>query len=473
MSDAVLGSLSAHALSALLRDGEISVQEATRDAITRAEAANPTLNAVLSLDTEQALSTAAKADADRRAAGFRGGPLFGVPLAHKDMFNRTGRIATWGAKIRAAAPATADATVIARLKGAGAVPFGALNMAEFAFGITGHNYHVGHCRNPHDPEHITGGSSSGSAAAVAAGIVPFALGSDTGGSIRVPASCCGIAGIRPTWGLVSRAGAMPLSPSLDTIGPLARDVTDLALALSLLAGADPADATAHAPAVDYLAALEMSPKGLRIGIDRSLLEAVTPAVARLLEDAFAVLRDAGAVEVPVEMPDLGELDRYAQLLQFGEASAFHAKWMRDRPEDYSPQVRARLEDGFAVSAVDYIQGLRARPLIARDWLGGPFGQADVLFLPALNRGIPTLAETDVGGGETMAAMIAGLLHFTRPLSYLGFPCLALPTAKDEKGLPNGFQLLGRPYAETTLLGLGSAYQAAVGVPKPRLAAGAA
>ncbi|PKU25510.1 amidase [Telmatospirillum siberiense] len=468
MTETDLGMLPAYALAALLRKGDITALEATKAAIARAEAANPTLNAVVSLETDEALAAAEKADQARRSPHFQGGPLFGVPLAHKDMFNRTGRIASWGAKIRATAPASQDATVIARLRDAGAVQFASLNMAEFAFGITGHNYHIGHCRNPHDPARITGGSSSGSAAAVAAGIVPFALGSDTGGSIRVPASCCGIAGIRPTWGLISRSGAMPLAPSLDTIGPLARDVADLALVLSVLAGADPADATAHAPAADYRAAVAETPEGLRIGVDRTLWESIDPEIARLLDQALSVLLDAGAVEVSVTIPDLLELDRYAQLLQFGEASAFHAKWMRDRPEDYSDQVRARLQDGYAVSAVDYIQGLRARPLILNDWLTGPFDRADVLFLPSLGRGIPTLAETDVGGGEAMTKTIASLLRFTRPLSYLGLPCMALPTGKDANGMPNGFQLLGKPYAETTLLRLGGAYQARVGVPAPRL-----
>lgn len=471
MTETDLGTLPAHALAKLLRKGDITAQEATKAAITRAEAANPTLHAIISLDADEALSLARQADDQRHSSNIGTGALFGVPLAHKDMFNRTGRIASWGAKIRATAPASSDATVITRLKAAGAVHFATLNMAEFAFGITGHNYHVGHCHNPHDPTRITGGSSSGSAAAVAAGIVPFALGSDTGGSIRVPASCCGITGIRPTWGLVSRYGAMPLAPSLDTIGPLARDVADLALALSLLAGADPADSTAHAPKADYQSALGTSPKGVRIGVDRTLWESIDPDIARLLNDALAVLLDAGAEEVPVTIPDLLDLDRHAQLLQFGEASAFHAKWMRERPQDYSDQVRARLQDGYAVSAVDYIQGLRARPLFLSDWLSGPFGQADVLFLPALGRGIPTLAETDVGGGESMTKTIASLLRFTRPLSYLGLPCMALPTGKDANGMPNGFQLLGKPYAETTLLCLGSAYQAGVGVPPPRCIAG--
>jgi len=468
MTSSSLAALSARALAALIREGGISVLEATEDAIARAQAANPTLNAVLSWETDEALASAAEADNRRRSAKFQADALFGVPLAHKDMFDRTGLIASWGAKIRASVPAAGDATVIARLKNAGAIHFASLAMAEFAFGITGHNYHVGHCRNPHNPAHITGGSSSGPAAAVAAGLVPFALGSDTGGSIRVPSACCGISGIRPTWGLISRAGAMPLAPSLDTIGPLARDVGDLALVLSLLAGADSADATAKAPPADYLDALKTSPKGVRIGVDRALFDRVTPDIARMLEDALGVLKDAGAVEVPITIPDLRELDRYAQLLQFGEASAFHAKWMRERPQDYSDQVRARLQDGFAIPAVDYIQGLRARPLIVQDWLKGPFDQADVLFLPVMNRSIPTLNETDVGGGKEMTKVIGGLLHFTRPLSYLGLPVLALPTAKDSQGLPNGFQLMGRPYAEPTLLSLGSAYQTSVGVPKPQI-----
>lgn len=467
MTDKELGALPAHALAALIESGAVSALEATTAAIRRAEAANPSLNAVVSLEAETALDAARRADAARKKPGFRAGPLFGVPLAHKDMFNRTGRIASWGAKIRAAAPAPSDATAIARLKAAGAAQFAALNMAEFAFGITGHNYHVGHCRNPHDPARITGGSSSGSAAAVAAGLVPFALGSDTGGSIRVPASCCGIAGLRPTWGLVSRYGAMPLAPSLDTIGPLARDVADLALALSLLAGPDPADATAFAPVRDYRAALGGSPKGLKIGVDRGLWDGIDPDIAVLLADALAVLVDAGAEEIPVTVPDLLDLDRHAQLLQFAEASAVHAKWMRERAEDYSEQVRARLQDGYAVSAVDYLQALRARPLIQKDWLEGVFGGADVLFLPALGRGVPTLAETDVGGGDAMTKTITGLLRFTRPLAYLGLPCMALPTGKDGNAMPNGFQLLGRPYAETTLLTLGGAYQAGVGVPEPR------
>lgn len=463
MTGGELAGLSAHNLAAAIRAGDISASEATAAAIARAQAVKPILGAVASLDIDQALADAAAAD--RLPAEKRCGALFGVPLAHKDMFALAGHVAGWGAKIRADAPAAADATAIARLKAAGAIHFGTLAMSEFAFGITGHNDHFGNCRNPHDLSRIPGGSSSGSAACVAAGVVPFALGSDTGGSVRVPAACCGIAGMRPTWGLISRAGAMPLAPSLDSVGLLARDVADIALALSLLAGADAADATAAAPPADYPAALAMSPRGMRIGVDRALLASVDSRIAPLLEQALAMLLDAGAREIAVNIPQLRQLDRYAQVLQLAEASAFHARWMRERPQDYSEPVQTLLQQGFAMSAVDYLQALRARPLIVGDWLAGPFAEADMLFLPVLEKPVPTLEESDVGAPD-LARTIGGLLHFNRPLSYLGLPCLALPIRGD--GMPNGFQLVGRPYGEPTLLAMGSAYQKSAGIPQPSL-----
>jgi aspartyl-tRNA(Asn)/glutamyl-tRNA(Gln) amidotransferase subunit A len=463
LTSAELAAMSAGSLALAISRGELSAGEAVRAAIARAEAANPYLNAVVSIDAEDALA-AAKAIDGRRGGASR--PLAGVPLAHKDMFDRVGKIASWGAGIRNDRPARRNATVIDRLHRAGAVGFAALHMAEFAYGMTGHNYHLGHCRNPHNPDHITGGSSSGPAAAVAAGLTPFSLGSDTGGSLRMPAVCCGIVGLRPTWGLVSRAGAMPLASSLDTIGPLARDVADIALALSLLAGADPADATAAAPAADYPAALTMPVKGMRIGTDRALLSAIDPYVGGLIDAALSALKEAGATEVAVAAPELSRIDRLGRIVLLAEASAVHAAWMRRRPGDYSAQVRARLEDGLAISAVDYIQALRARAGESEAVLAGPLAAADALLLPVLDRPVPTIAETDVGGGTAMAAMLGSLARFTRPVSYLGLPALALPTGKDGRGLPNGFQLVGRPYGEPALLALGAAYQRVVGVPKP-------
>ncbi|MTJ82433.1 MAG: amidase [Telmatospirillum sp.] len=464
MTPSELGTLSATALAAAIRAGDVTAEQAVRTALTRAEAVTAATNAVVSLDGSEALAEARAIDAARRRGAFPRGALTGVPLAHKDMFNRIGQIATWGARIRPMTPATRDATVIGRLKAAGSVTIGALHMAEFAFSITGHNEFLGDCRNPFSPDHIPGGSSSGSATAVASGVIPFSLGSDTGGSIRVPAACCGLYGLRPTWGLISRAGALPLAPSLDAIGPLARNVGDIALALSLLAGADPDDATAHAPGADYLGALTSSVKGMRVGYDRKLLERVDPDIARLMDRALAILVETGAVAVEVTLPDLRELDRYAQLVQFAEATAYHAVWMRDRPQDYSNPVRSLLEHGYAIPATDYIQALRARPLVLEDWLRGPFRHADVLFLPVMTGPVPTLAET--AADRVLITAIGSLLHFNRPLAYLGLPALCLPTARDRKGMPNGFQLLGRPYAEPALLSIGQAYQNRVGVPKP-------
>lgn len=464
MSSDDLGAWSATALASAIRTRDVSATTVVTAALNRTSRINPALNAVASLDRDEALAAARALDARLDRGQAPPGLLTGVPLAHKDMFARIGRIASWGARIQATSPATQDATVIARLKAAGSIPFAALLMSEFAFGITGHNLHYGHCRNPHAPGHIPGGSSSGSAAAVAAGLVPFALGSDTAGSIRVPAACCGIAGLRPTWGLISRAGAMPLAPSLDTVGILARDVEDMALALDVIAGADPAEATAFAPNREYGAGGPVA--DLAIGVDRTLFDRIEPAVATLLTAALEVLIDAGAREVPVNLPDLRELDRFAQLLQCAEATAHHAVWMRDRPQDYSDQVRTRLQDGYTIAAVDYLQALRARPLVTGDWLRGPLGHADVLFLPVLSGPVPTLADSDVGAGPAMATVIGGLLHFTRPISYLGLPSLALPTGRDPAGLPNGFQLVGRLFAEPTLLALGRAYQQRTGVPRP-------
>ena len=213
-----LAALSARGLAKAIRDRKVSSLEATQTAIEQIKACHELTNCIITLEADEALADAKAADA-AIAAGTAKGPLAGVPLAHKDMFDRKGKIASWGARIRADKPATEDATVIARFKGAGALQIAALHLTEFAFGPTGHNYVLGHARNPWDPTRITGGSSAGTAASVAYGAIPAGMGSDTGGSLRLPAAACGIASIKPTWGRVSRAGAMPLAPALDTISP--------------------------------------------------------------------------------------------------------------------------------------------------------------------------------------------------------------------------------------------------------------
>jgi aspartyl-tRNA(Asn)/glutamyl-tRNA(Gln) amidotransferase subunit A len=452
-----LDQLSARALAGAIRDKQISSLEATEAAIGRLAAAHEVTNCVLSLEAEQARAAAKAADA-AIAAGEPLGPLAGVPLAHKDMFDRCGKIASWGARIRAANPAAQDATVIARLQAAGALQIAALHLTEFAFGPTGHNYVLGHARNPWDPSRITGGSSAGTAAAVAWGAIPAGLGSDTGGSLRLPAAACGISSIKPTWGRVSRAGAMPLAPSLDTIGVIARHIEDLALTLGLLAGPDARDpAASHVPVPDYLAGLNAPVRGLRLGIDAALIGQAHPEVQRLLAEVTAVLERQGLVPRACRFPDWQTLDHLVQLTQMPDCSAVHAAYLRTRPDDYGPQVRARLELGHFIPAVDHLTALRARGPYLQRTLAQTFKDVDIAILPIFADPIPSIAELDIGGGPTLQAAMGRVVKYTRPINYLGLPTLTLPVPRGS-GLPNGIQLIGRPYSEARLLAIGQAYQ---------------
>jgi aspartyl-tRNA(Asn)/glutamyl-tRNA(Gln) amidotransferase subunit A len=379
-------------------------------------------------------------------------------MAHKDMFDRAGRIASWGANLRADSPAERDATVIAAFKAAGALQIAALHLTEFAYGPTGHNYVLGHARNPWDPARITGGSSAGTAAAVAYGAIPMGFGSDTGGSLRLPAACCGVTSIKPTWGRVSRAGAMPLAPALDTIGLIARHVEDLAVGLGLLAGPDPRDPAAAQVAVpDYVAGLGEPVAGLRVGLDGRVASQAHPDVQRMVDRVLAVLERLGLKRSTCAFPDWQTLDHLVQLVQLPDAAAAHAAFLRKRPQDYGPQVRARLEVGHFIPAVDHLTALRARGTYVQRTLDETFKDIDVAILPVLADPLPAISELDVGGGPSVQAAMARVVKFTRPINYLGLPTLTLPVPRDG-GLPNGIQLVGRPFAEAQLLAIGQAYQ---------------
>jgi aspartyl-tRNA(Asn)/glutamyl-tRNA(Gln) amidotransferase subunit A len=455
-----LAALSARSLARAIRERKVSAVEVTAAAIARLKAADALTHCIIALETEEALAAAQAADA-AIAAGQVGGALRGVPLAHKDMFDRKGRIASWGATIRTARPAAEDASAIARLKDAGALQIAALHLAEFAYGPTGHNYVLGHARNPWDPTRITGGSSAGTAAAVAYGAIAAGLGSDTGGSLRLPAACCGIAAIKPTWGRVSRAGAMPLSPQLDTIGVLARHVEDLALTLSLLAGPDPRDPAAVAlPVPDYLARLDDPFAGVAFGIDEALVAEAHPSVQRMVEDVATILQGLGLVRRGCRFADWDTLDHLVQLVQLPEAAAVHAAFLRTRPDDYGPQVRARAEAGHFIAAVDHITALRARGTYLQRALDTAFGEVEIALLPVLADPVPTIAELDIGSGPQVQAALGRVVKFTRPINYLGLPALSLPAAR-AGGLPNGVQLIGRPFAEARLLAIGQGYQRVV------------
>lgn len=448
--------LAAVDLAEAIRGGKISSAEATRGALDLLRTVHETCNAAVSIETT-AIAAAEAVDADV-VKGTALGPLAGVPLAHKDMFDRAGRIPSWGARIRRERPGTSDSTPIARLKAAGSIQIAALHLTEFAFGPTGHNYVLGHARNPWDRGRITGGSSSGSAIAVATGVVPAALGSDTAGSLRLPAAACNITSLKPTWTRVSRAGAMPLSPSLDAIGPMARDVRDLALLLGIIAGHDPRDAMSSRRGVpDYLSLINQPIDGVRIGVDERLLGEAHAEVQKRFEGACRLLEKAGAKRISVRFQDWRTLDHLTQLLQLPEVASAHGAYLRRRGADYGPQVRARIEFGHFISGADHQTALRARGTMLARVLNETFGNCEVVMLPTFADPLPTIAELDVGGGPTLMNALARIIFFTRPVNYLGLPALTLPYPR-ESYLPNGFQLVGRPFDESRLLATGRAYQ---------------
>jgi aspartyl-tRNA(Asn)/glutamyl-tRNA(Gln) amidotransferase subunit A len=448
------------AIAQAIAQKRVSSREATQSCLRRIARCEPRLNAFIAIEADEALKAADAADAALARGGGRGA-LHGVPLAHKDMYYETGRVVTCGSKIRRDFVASTTSTALQRLKDAGTVRLGTLQMAEFAYGPTGHNAHFGAVHNPWRFDHITGGSSSGSGAAVAARLTFAALGSDTGGSVRMPAHFCGVTGLKTTVGRISRAGAMPLSQSLDTVGPLARTAGDCALLLGLMAGADPEDPTAvSGPLPDYMAAVQRPVKGLAIGIPTAFyVDDLDPEVARIVDETVAVLKREGATIVQVELPDQRQLAAASQLVLAVEAAAFHKRWMIERPQDYGPQVLMRLQNGLAVPAVSYLEAMRWRGPALAAHLAAVNG-VDAVIAPVAPVAAPTIAESDVGNSPDADAVIQRLTRFTRPVNYLGLPSLAIPSGFTRDGLPVGMQLIGRPFDEATLLRIGAAFQRA-------------
>ena len=440
---------------------QLSAVEAMEATIARAERLQPVLNCFISLEAERALEAAAAADA-ALARGETPGPLHGVPIAHKDMFYRAGQVSTCGSRILRDFVPDHDSTALARLREAGAITLGGLNMAEFATGPTGHNEHWGDCRNPWNPTHVSGGSSSGSGAAVGGGVAFGALGSDTGGSVRLPAACCGIVGLKPSEGLISRHGIMELSQTMDTVGPLCRTVRDAARMTGLMAGHDPRDpSSVPRPVPDYESGLEHGVSGIRIGVPRNwAYELADDEVHKLMHESLEVLRRAGAETVEVPVPDMQRITELSNVVFTSEAAALHERWLVERPDDYQAQVRSRIERGLHVRATQYIQALGSRTAVLGDFADAVFAKADVLHTPALPFPVPTRAETDVAAGDAMAGMVAGISWCTRPTNYLGVPALVVPCGFTENGMPAAFQLMGPLFAEETLFRIGHAYQSA-------------
>jgi aspartyl-tRNA(Asn)/glutamyl-tRNA(Gln) amidotransferase subunit A len=434
--------------AAAIRAGALSPVELTDALLDRIERLEPRLNAFITLTAE---SARAEARAARDETG-PDGPLRGVPLALKDLFDTAGVRTTAGSKILAERVPQRDATVVERLRAAGAVFLGKLNMHEWAYGVSNVNPHYGPARNPWDTSRIPGGSSGGSGVAVAAGMCLGTLGSDTGGSIRIPSSLCGITGLKPTYGRVSRAGAIPLSWSMDHVGPMARTVRDCAVLLGAIAGHDPRDpASADEPVDDYLAGLEDGAVGLRIGLPRRyLFEQVDEQVLAAVERAAEVVRAEGAVVRDVEIEGVELAGQAGATVLVAEAAAYHQKNLRERPDDYGEDVRQRLLTGELYPATAYINAQRLRGVL-RDAFLRTLADVDLLLMPAT----PITAPPVEGFG---ADLRANLTRLTTPINLVGLPSLALPCGFDGAGLPIGMQLVGRPFEEALALRAGRAYE---------------
>ncbi len=441
------------ALVAQLQSGATTSVEVAQALLARAKEVQPHLNCFVQINDDAALKAAEAADAKRaafKAAGKAPPPLLGVPFAHKDMFARAGQASGCGSAITGNVVAKETATVLEKLDAAGAIEFGKLHMAEFAYGNTGHNAHLGACRNPVNPAYITGGSSSGSGSSVGAFANFGALGSDTGGSVRHPAGFCGTVGIKTSLGAINTRGAMPLSDSLDTIGFLTRTVADCAL----LFGA----AQTHTPT--WVWQPMQSLKGVRIGVaDNYGHGACTGEAARLMAESLKRFTDASATLVNVTVPYSDEIFAASMKVLQAEATAHHAPWMATRPQDYSPQVLKRLEAGLAVPGYEYVRAKLFQKTALDAWMREVFAKCDVLHAPVVTIATPTVAEADVGGSDAMLAMVAGMGRWTRPINYLGLPALSLPAGHWGNGLPFGCQLIAPMLREALLFGVGAAVEA--------------
>ena len=439
--------------------GEVTATALTQACLARIDAHDAGVNSVIRLDRDAALEAARAADA-ARGAGKPLGALAGVPMMHKDMYYRAGKVSTCGSKIRRDFVAPKTATVLARLDAAGAIDMGTLNMAEFAQNPTGHNAHFGDCHNPWDLAYCTGGSSSGSGAGVAARFFYAALGSDTGGSIRLPATICGVTGLKGTQTRVPRTGVMPLSFSADNVGPLVRTARDAARFFAVTAGHCPGDATsAREPVPDYEAALTGDIRGLRVAVcETYFLEGADAPVVAAFEAALQALEVRGAVVTRVKAASLRAINAYTALVSRVEGAAIHANWMRECPQDYAVHLSSRLFGGYAFPAHLYVEALSRRGPLLRQFVAETLTGFDVVATPTLRTRVPTLAETDIDADPENWSRFMAVSANTRPFNFLGLPTISVPCGFDDRGLPIGLQLAARPFAEATVLRAADAFQ---------------
>ena len=435
---------------------QLSPVELTRAYLDRIERLNGTLHAYVRVLHDEALAAARTAEAEIMAGTHRG-PLHGIPIGLKDIYDTAGIATEGGSKLCLGRTPTRDATTTRLLKEAGAILLGKLTTWEFAIGGTAFDTPFPPARNPWNVEHDPAGSSSGSGAAVAAGLCAMAMGSDTGGSIRWPAAWCGLAGLKPTYGRVSRAGIMPLSFSLDHAGPLTWTVEDAAIVLQAIAGYDPSDpASAKSPVPDYRAALASGDlRGLRLGIARAMFERDCVASDEMLSAFNAsvdVLRGLGASVADIELPPLALYNATSFLIARGEGFAIHEKTLRERPQDYGALARDRLTIGAYIRAYDMVQAMRGRLMLVETTASAMRG-FDAILLPTAPDPAPRLAELAPYFGNQRPT-------YMRPFNLTGQPALSLCNGFDNAGLPLSLQIVGRHFDEATVLRIGHAYERA-------------
>ncbi|CAI8018416.1 Glutamyl-tRNA(Gln) amidotransferase subunit A [Geodia barretti] len=454
--------MSAWDLSRLIRDREVSPVDVVEACLARIEETEPTLNSFITLMPEQARDAARRAEAEIGRGNYRG-PLHGIPVGLKDLFNTAGVKTTSGTRIYDNYVPDEDCTVAARFSQAGAILLGKLNMHPLAFGPTGENGDYGHMHNPWNPERITGGSSGGSGSATAAGQCTITMGSDTGGSVRIPAALCGIVGLKPTYGRVSRAGLTPLSWCLDHPGPMVRTVEDAALTMNVIAGHDPLDhATSEAPVPDYTTALTGDIRGLRIGVIREYFETeIDPAVAALTHRAIAVLGELGAEIVEVSLPLYEYAQPISNAILSAEATAAHRDILLSDGEKLYPQVRERLEEGLFISAAEYLRAQQARQVFCNQ-VADLLRDVDLLAGPVEPVTAPKILERRIEiEGQSLPA-VPMLTKYTRVYNITGSPAISVPCGFAPDGLPAGLHLAGRNFDEMTVLRAAYAYQQATG-----------
>ena len=455
-----LGFHSIAALGRLYASGAVSPVEVARAMLERIERIDPRIDSYLTVTADLALEQARRAETEIRR-GNRRGPLHGIPYAAKDIFFTKGIRTTAGSKILSGFIPDYDAAAIEKLNDCGAVMLGKAGLHEWAYGITSSNPHFGPVRNPWDRERIPGGSSGGSAAALAAGLCAFSLGSDTGGSIRIPASLCGVTGLKPTFGRISRYGVFPLGHTLDTMGPFGRTVEDAARVYEALAGCDVRDAgSVDRPLAPHVFAPEPSLTGKKIGVPRNFyFDGLAPDVEASCRQAIAVLEELGAELVEIVVPDIETYNFLHRLILLAEASSVHARRLRDRREDFGDDVGMLLDQGLFVTATDYLNAQRKRREICRDF-NRLLAAVDAIVTPAVPLVAARIGQLEIEiQGRTENVRLATTRNI-RALNLTGLPLLSVPCGFGSEGMPIGLQIVAPLFDEGALFDIGHAYQLA-------------